>query len=72
MDGFEATRQIRARNLNVPIIALTADLVDERRQQCFAAGMNDFLGKPIRIAELAQALAPYLSSPVNPSVHHSI
>jgi len=63
MDGFEATRRIRELGLEVPIIALTADLVDERRQQCFAAGMDGFLGKPVRMEMLAEALAPFLATP---------
>jgi len=52
MDGFEATRQIRQlereRQLSpVPVIALTAHIFDEHRQQGMEAGMDDFLGKPL-------------------------
>lgn len=52
MDGFEATRQIRQlereRQLPpVPVIALTAHIFDEHRQQGMEAGMDDFLGKPL-------------------------
>ncbi len=60
MDGFEATRRIRSRGIQVPILALTADLVDERRHQCTQAGMDGFLGKPITQSALAMALEPYL------------
>ncbi|QSQ18866.1 response regulator [Pyxidicoccus parkwayensis] len=59
MDGLEATRRIRA---DVPphaqpwIIAMTANAMDSDRDQCFAAGMDDFLGKPIRVEALAASL----------------
>ena len=60
MDGFEATRRLRELGVTVPIIALTADLVDDRRAQCLAAGMNGFIGKPVRLSTLRAALVPYL------------
>ncbi|MHA6493800.1 hybrid sensor histidine kinase/response regulator [Pseudomonas borbori] len=65
MDGFEATRQIRRierqRNLAaVPIVALTAHILDEHRQQGIAAGMDGFLGKPLDSAKLYGTLDSYL------------
>jgi PAS domain S-box-containing protein len=62
MDGVEASEKIRAfesENPNVPpcyIIALTADAMSGDRQRCLDAGMNDYLSKPIRRPELANAL----------------
>ena len=49
MDGLEATRRLRAveRSQGLPIIAMTANAQDSERQRCLAAGMNDFLTKPI-------------------------
>ena len=59
MDGLEATRQICARwphGARPRIIALTANVMAEDRQECLAAGMDDFLAKPIRVDELVEAL----------------
>jgi CheY-like chemotaxis protein len=56
MDGFEATKQIRARNIPVRVIALTASAMDDERAHCFAVGMDDFLSKPLTAANLREAL----------------
>jgi CheY-like chemotaxis protein len=63
MDGFEATRQIRARlgGRKLPIIALTANAMSGDREACFAAGMDDFVPKPIRQAELRACLERWLN-----------
>lgn len=65
MDGLQATEQIRAwENANgqarVPIIALSAASFADDRQRCSAAGMDDFLGKPVVSDELAVVLAKWL------------
>ena len=61
LDGYEATRQLRAMcALNgwpqLPIWALTAHVQPQHREQCLAAGMNDHLSKPVQSGRLAQAL----------------
>ena len=51
MDGYTATQKIRAcgaSGRSVPIIAMTADVVETQRERCIAAGMNDFLSKPVK------------------------
>ncbi len=47
MDGLEATRRLRERFPRLPIIALTAHAFKENRAQCLAAGMNDYIRKPV-------------------------
>jgi len=57
LDGLDATRQIRDRWKEGPhIIAMTANAMAEDREACLAAGMNDYLAKPIRLDTLAEAL----------------
>jgi GAF domain-containing protein/DNA-binding response OmpR family regulator len=59
LDGLEATRRIRGRRTgSAPwIVAMTANAMAGDREACIAAGMNDYISKPIRPAELAAALA---------------
>ena len=60
MDGFEATRHIRddsrGPGARTPIVALTADALAGDRERCIAAGMDDYMTKPVRAAQLAAAV----------------
>ncbi|MFO1348405.1 MAG: MASE1 domain-containing protein [Pseudomonadales bacterium] len=74
MDGLEATRLIRAdaKLRDSLIIAMTANIWGDGMERCFAAGVNDFLGKPVRPDLLIQAVAVWVNSnrhyPVDTSV----
>jgi two-component system, sensor histidine kinase len=69
LDGWETTRRIREwvtsddpleqRAALIPVIALTASAYPEERARCTEAGMNDFIAKPLKLAELEQALLPH-------------
>jgi CheY-like chemotaxis protein len=64
MDGYEATRKIREfscpKAKSVPIMAMTANVFKEDVERCFAAGMNDHLGKPVEVEELIKRLKKHL------------
>ena len=62
IDGFETTRRARAAlgGRPLPIVALTANARPEDRDACLAAGMDDFLAKPVRVENLRVCLARWL------------
>jgi CheY-like chemotaxis protein len=65
MDGFEATAEIRrgaAATRDVPIIAMTASALIEDRERCLAAGMDDYLAKPIKGRDLQLVLSQLLGT----------
>lgn len=65
LDGFEATRLIRSGeskvlNHEIPIIALTAYAGEDDKAKCTAAGMNDYVGKPLVLEELKEKLIKHV------------
>jgi len=65
MDGLEATRCIRAQPAYaaLPILAMTANAFVENKDQCFAAGMDDFIAKPVIPEVLYESLLRWLEKP---------
>nr|MCH9673350.1 response regulator [Gammaproteobacteria bacterium] len=65
MDGYEATRSIRAneeKGTRVPIIALTGHAMADDAKQCFAAGMDDYLSKPVQLNDLSRTVSTWLAT----------
>ena len=66
MDGYEATRAIRASatllRSDLPIIAMTANALSGDRERCLAAGMDDYISKPVNAAALYALLDQWLTA----------
>jgi CheY-like chemotaxis protein len=65
MNGYEAAsriRQLERPGYRVPIVALTAEAIQDCRDKCFQAGMDDFLAKPVRLEDLVLALEKHLQT----------
>jgi CheY-like chemotaxis protein len=65
MDGYAATREIRRAEKagqHVAIIAMTAEALAGAREQCVSAGMDDYIAKPVKLADLAAATQTWLGS----------
>jgi signal transduction histidine kinase/CheY-like chemotaxis protein/HPt (histidine-containing phosphotransfer) domain-containing protein len=69
MDGYTATHRIRenARNQTLPIIAMTAHAVHGYREECLAAGMNDFITKPVDPDHLLRMLGEWIEPRTTPN-----
>jgi CheY-like chemotaxis protein len=66
MDGFEAAAEIRRAEIrsrrHVPIVAMTANALNEDRDACLAAGMDDYVSKPVSLKSLGDVLVRWLPS----------
>ena len=71
MDGFEFTRQYREwereNQRRVPVVAMTANALQGDSDKCLAAGMDDYLSKPVKLENLAQVLIKWLDIAAEPS-----
>ena len=73
MDGLDATKAIRRiPNLAQPrIVAMTANAMQGDREMCLAAGMDDYVSKPIRVQELVEAILRAKAANASPEVRAS-
>jgi CheY-like chemotaxis protein len=73
MNGFEATHLIREAELltgqRIPIIAMTADALEDDRESCLAAGMDDHISKPLHLDVLRKVLQCWIGDPASTSQH---
>jgi len=60
MNGLDATRKLRELNIEIPIIAMTANALKGDREVCIEAGMNDYIGKPVKMDDLETILEKWL------------
>ena len=68
MDGYEATRALRAAGYRLPVVAMTANAMAGDRERCLAVGMDDFVAKPIDPALLRDVIERVSGRPLRPSV----
>ncbi|MEZ8691038.1 response regulator [Vibrio splendidus] len=74
LDGFEATKQIRAleegSSQHIPIVALTANVVQRDKHLCFDVGMDEFLPKPVNQGKLREIVASFVSKETESNKEH--
>ena len=62
MDGYAATKELRRRGYEGPIVALTAHAMKDERRRCLEGGFNEHLSKPIDRASLSRTIARYIEA----------
>jgi PAS domain S-box-containing protein len=60
MDGYTATQKLRNENVTTPIIAMTANAMSGDKDKAIAAGMNDYISKPINVAEMFRVIRKWV------------
>lgn len=68
MDGYQAAKLMRERNLGMPIVAMTADAMSGAEQKCLDAGFSDYMAKPVDIDLLIEWLADALGAELQPEI----
>jgi PAS domain S-box-containing protein len=75
MNGYEAVAEVRKQsgpNQHVAVIAMTADAMQESRDRCLSAGMDDFITKPVKQADFVHALQRWRHQPEAPEMAHTL
>lgn len=67
MNGYEATTEIKKGvcNRDTPVIALTAKALNGDKERCFAAGMSDYITKPVKLRSIEEVIMRYPSKRIN-------
>lgn len=60
LDGYETTRKIRDKNIETPIVALTANALKGDRERCIECGMNDYIAKPVSYQKIVEIIDKYV------------
>jgi CheY-like chemotaxis protein len=62
-NGHEATKEIRllSNGIQIPIVAITAGIMIDEKENCFESGMNDYLSKPITVSDLEKVVLKWLT-----------
>lgn len=70
VDGYTATRTLRSRHIETPIIALTAHVLDDERDRCISMGCTDYLSKPVDPSLLVKTVKKYHQIALTSNGHH--
>ncbi len=60
LNGLDATREMRKAGISIPIIAMTANVLKGDREACLEAGMNDYIGKPVKLNDLQHTIQKWV------------